>query len=110
MKNDRTTQWNVGYWLLALLALLWLQSAWQGARMIEPVPYSQFEKALAEGKVAEVVIGDAVITGKLKAPEPGGKSVIVANRVEPGLAERLARYDVPYARAVESTLARDVVS
>jgi cell division protease FtsH len=110
MKTDRTTQWNVGYWLLALLALLWLQAAWQGARTIEVVPYSQFEKALADGKLAEVVIGDTVITGKLKAPEPGGKPVIVANRVEPGLAERLSRYDVPYTRTVERTLLRDVIS
>jgi cell division protease FtsH len=36
--------------------------------------------------------------------------VIVANRVEPALAERLSRYDVPYTRVVESTLLRDVLS
>jgi len=29
MKPDSKTQWNVGYWLLALLALLSLQSLWQ---------------------------------------------------------------------------------
>jgi cell division protease FtsH len=111
MQTDpKTTSWNVGYWLLAMMALLWIQSAWQTARTVEPVPYSQFEKALAEGRVSEVVVGETTVTGKLKAPDPGGKTVIVANRVEPALAERLSRYDVPYTRVVESTLLRDVIS
>jgi cell division protease FtsH len=110
MQTDPKTQWNVGYWLLAIMALVWMQSVWQATRTIEPVPYSQFEKALAEGRVAEVVIGETTITGKLKSPDPGGKTVIVANRVEPGVAERLSKYDVPYTRVVESTLLRDILS
>jgi cell division protease FtsH len=102
------TRWNLGYWMLALLALMLLQSLWQ-ARTIEPVPYSEFEKALAEGRVAEVVVGETTITGKLKSPE-GSKTTIVANRVEPDLAERLAKYDVPYTRVIESTFLRDLLS
>jgi cell division protease FtsH len=111
IKTDpKTTPWNVGYWLLAMLALLWIQSAWQAARTVEPVPYSQFEKALSEGRVAEVVVGETTVTGKLKTADPGGKTVIVANRVEPALAERLSKFDVPYTRVIESTLLRDVLS
>jgi cell division protease FtsH len=109
-RPDPKTSWNVGYWLIALLVLLWFQSAWQTARTVEPVPYSEFEKALAEGRVADVVIGETTITGRLKSPEPGGKTVIVANRVEPDVAERLARFDVPFTRVVESTLVRDLLS
>lgn len=110
MKPDPKNPWNVAYWVLAALTLVWIQSAWQTSRTVEPVPYSQFEKALADGKVTEVVIGDTTVTGKLKSPEAGGKSVIVANRVEPDLAERLSRYNVPYTRAVESTWLRDLMS
>ncbi|MFA5681918.1 ATP-dependent zinc metalloprotease FtsH [Hydrogenophaga sp.] len=110
MKPDPKTQWNVGYWLLAMLALLWIQSTWQTARTVEPVPYSQFEQALAEGRVAEVTVGETTITGRLKSPDAAGKTMIVANRVAPDLAERLSRYDVPYTRVVESTLLRDILS
>ena len=110
MKPDVRTSWNVGYWLLALLLLLWMQSLWQTARTVEPVPYSAFEQALADGKVAEVIVGETTITGRLKNPEPGGKAMIVANRIEPDLAERLARYDVPYTRVVETTWLRDILS
>jgi cell division protease FtsH len=110
MQPDPKTSWTIAYWVLALLALLWMQSIWQSARSIEPVPYSQFEKALAEGQVAEISIGETTIIGKLKAPDASGKTVIVANRVEPNLAERLAKYDVPYTRVVESALLHDIIS
>jgi len=108
LKPDPKTQWNVGYWLLALFALFTLQSIWQ-ARTVEPVPYSEFEKALAAGRVSEVVIGDTTITGKLKTPE-GGKTVIVATRVDPAMAEQLAKYNVTFTRVVESTWLRDLMS
>ena len=110
MKNDAKTQWHVGYWLLALLALLSLQNLWQAANVVEAVPYSQFERALAEGRVAEVVVGETTITGRLKTPDPGGKTTIVANRVEPDLAERLSQYDVTYTRVVQNTFVRDLLS
>ncbi|HMM86127.1 MAG: ATP-dependent zinc metalloprotease FtsH [Gammaproteobacteria bacterium] len=110
MNNDTKAQWHVGYWLLALLALLSLQNLWQAQTAVEAVPYSQFEQALAEGRVAEVVVGETTITGRLKTPDPGGKTTIVANRVEPDLAERLSQYDVPYTRVVQSTFVRDLLS
>ena len=107
-KPDPKTQWNVGYWLIALLALFVLQTVWQ-ARTIEPVPFSEFEQALAEQRVAEVVIGDTTITGRLKNPD-AGKTVIVANRVDVATSEWLDRYKVPYSRAIESTWLRDLLS
>ena len=109
MKPNPKTQWNVGYWLLALMALVWLQSLWQAQRQVEPVPYSVFEQALADGRVAEVWSAKPPSPASSRTPT-GGKTMIVANRVEPDLAERLSRYDVPYTRVVESTLLRDVLS
>ncbi|WP_043700192.1 ATP-dependent zinc metalloprotease FtsH [Tepidimonas taiwanensis] len=110
MNSQQKATWNVGYWVLALLLVMWFQNVWQTARTVEPVPYSAFEQALAEGRVAEVIVSDTTITGRLKAADASGKTVIVANRVEPDLAERLARYDVPYTRVVENTWLRDVLS
>ncbi|EOX1220004.1 ATP-dependent metallopeptidase FtsH/Yme1/Tma family protein [Escherichia coli] len=107
---EKKTQWNTGYWIVALLLLLSLQSYWQTAKTVEPVPYSEFEKALAEGRVAEVLVSDRTVTGRLKSPDSRGKTTIVATRVEPDLADRLSKYDVPYARVLESTWLRDVLS
>lgn len=50
------------------------------------------------------------MTGRLKSPDSRGKTTIVATRVEPDLADRLSKYDVPYARVLESTWLRDVLS
>ena len=95
---EKKDQWNIGYWIVAGLLLLTLQNYWQAAKTVEPVPYSEFEKALAEGRVAEVLVSDRTVTGRLKSPDIRGKTTIVATRVEPDLAERLSKYDVPYAR------------
>ncbi|MCX8116030.1 MAG: ATP-dependent metallopeptidase FtsH/Yme1/Tma family protein, partial [Burkholderiaceae bacterium] len=88
------TRWNIWYWIFAVLTFLMLQNWWQAAQQIEPVPYSEFERALAEGRVAEVIVGEKTITGRLKSPDPGGKTTIAAPRVEPDLAARLSKYDV----------------
>src|SRR5512133_1217194 len=97
--NDSSPQlhWNLGYWVVAGLVVLWLQTVWQASRNVEAVPYSQFEQALAQGRVAEVIIGETTVTGRLKSPEANGKTMIVATRVEPALAERMEKYGVPYS-------------
>jgi cell division protease FtsH len=107
---EKKDQWNAGYWVVAALLLMMLQSYWQAASTVEPVPYSEFEKALAEGRVAEVLVADRTVTGKLKSPDSQGKTALVAVRVEPDVAERLSKYQVPYTRVVESTWLRDILS
>jgi cell division protease FtsH len=109
MAIDKKRAWNAGYWVLAFLVLLWAQELWQGATRIEPVPYSEFEKALAEGKFDEISISDRSIAGRLKAPD-GRTTTLVATRVEPDLAAHLEKYGVRYTRVIQSTLLRDLLS
>jgi cell division protease FtsH len=106
---DKQQSWNIGYWMLALLALVLVQNWWQAARQIETVPYSEFEQALADGKIADVIVSDTTITGRLKTPD-GRKTAIAATRVEPDVAERLGKYNVPYRQVVENTFLRDLLS
>ncbi|HXJ09368.1 MAG TPA: ATP-dependent zinc metalloprotease FtsH [Burkholderiales bacterium] len=106
---ERRTQFNIGYLMFALVAILALQQWWQQAQTVEAVPYSEFEKLLAEHKIDEVVISDQRITGKLTSKQ-GGKTVAVANLVAPDLAERLSKYGVRYTRVYESTILRDLLS
>lgn len=101
--------WNVGYWIIAFVLVLMIHDWWVAAQ-VEVVPYSEFEQALEQGRITEVLIGDKVITGKLKEGDSSGKNTIAASRVEPDLAERLAHFDVPYTRVVESTWLKDILS
>ncbi|HZO04152.1 MAG TPA: ATP-dependent zinc metalloprotease FtsH [Burkholderiales bacterium] len=107
---ERRTRFNIGYLLFALLAIFVLQQWWQQAQTVEVVPYSEFEKLLAEDKIDEVVVSEQRITGKLKSTEKNGKKVAVANLVQPDLAERLSKFGVQYTRVNESTFLRDVLS
>jgi len=106
---ERRTRFHVAYVIFALLAMVLIQEAWQRAQTVEVLPYSDFEKLLAQGKIAEVVVDDTHITGKLKTPQ-GGKTVAIANRVEPQLADQLNKYDVKYTRVHQSTFVRDLLS
>jgi cell division protease FtsH len=106
---ERRTQFNLAYLLFALAAMLALQQWWHQARTVEVLPYSEFEKLLAEHKIDEVVISDQRITGKLTQKE-GSKTVAVANLVPPDLAERLSKFDVRFTRVYETTLFRDLLS
>src|SRR5690349_11983408 len=106
---ERRTRFHIFYVVFAVVAMLLIQEAWQRAQTIEVVPYSEFEKLLADHKIEEVVISDQRITGKFTARE-GGKSVAVANLVPPELADRLDKYGVKYTRVYESTLLRDILA
>ena len=106
---QKHTRFNLTYLIVALGAMVLLQQWWQTAQTLEVVPYSAFEKLLTEGRIAEVTVGDRQVIGKLKKAE-GGKQTVVANRVEPDVAERISKYNVPYTRSYESTLLRDVLS
>ena len=101
--------WNLGYWVLVLLLLFLMQDIWQNTRGMQTVSYSEFEKALSEGRISEVLVSDRSVVGRLKTPD-GNKTSLVAVRVEPDLAARLAKFDVPYSRVMQSTLLRDLMS
>jgi cell division protease FtsH len=106
---DRQKTWNLGYWAVAMVLLLVLQDIWQNASQVESVPYSAFEQALADGRIAEVVVSANTVMGRLKNPD-GRKTTMVAVRVEPGLAARLDKFGVPYSRVLDNTFLRDVLS
>ena len=106
---DKKQTLNLVYWGVALMLLFCLQGAWQSANQIEPVPYSEFEKALADGRITDVTISDRRITGRLKEAD-GRKTALVATRVEPDVAARLEKFNVPYTRVVDNTLVRELLS
>ena len=101
--------WTLAYVVIATLLLFWLQGVLQSNGTIETVPYSQFEQALADGRIAEVTIADQTLIGRLKEPS-GNKTRWLTVRVEPNLAARLEAYKVPYTRVIESNWLRDVMS
>ena len=105
---EKKTQFSIWYFALAMLAVVFLHDAWLGARSTVPIPYSEFQTLVKEGKVADIAITDNQIHGTFKAPVDG-KSRFVTTRVEPALAKDLAQFDVKFTGVVESTFLRDVL-
>ena len=105
---DRKTLWHALYWIAALLLLLSLQN-WLAGGQTQLVAYSEFEQALQDDKLQEVVVNDTHLSGRLKTPEQG-KTEWVTVRVEPQLAAWLDTYKVPYRAVLQSSLLRDVLS
>ena len=106
---ERQTQINLWYFLIAVIAVMWLHSLWVETRTVEPISYSEFQNYLKQGKIAEVVIRENVVEGTFKEPLPDKRTKFVAVRVDENLAKDLAQYDVKFAGAVENTLLRDVL-
>src|SRR5215204_7654397 len=107
---DKKARFNVAYAIAAFLGILLIQYVITTTQKIAPIPYSQFQQLLREGKVAEIGVSDRFIQGKLKEPLPDGKSQFATTRVDPEFAQDLQKYGVTFTGQIESTFLRDLLS
>ncbi|MBT8768479.1 ATP-dependent zinc metalloprotease FtsH [Metapseudomonas boanensis] len=105
---EKQHQWNIWYFIVTFSALMLLQSWWTEQRAVETIPYSEFLSLLQQNKLAELKIEDQRISGTLKEPI-NGRSHFTTNRVEPALADELARADVRFTGVRENTLVTTLV-
>ena len=94
-------QFNFGYFFIAIIAVMLIQG-WIAGRSIVDLPYSEFQQLLEQRQVAEVVVRDNSIQGKFVAPRDG-KEYFTTNRVDPGFATQLEKFDVKFAGAQDSS-------
>jgi cell division protease FtsH len=99
---ERATRFNLTYLFVALFGVLVLHDLWVQYRSVAHIPYSEFEKLLAADQVAEVEVEGDRISGRYKEPHEG-KSLFETRRVDPALAEELARHGVEYSARAEET-------
>jgi cell division protease FtsH len=107
---DKKARFNLLYALAAIAGILLIQFAITTTQRIAPIPYSQFQQLLREGKVAEIGVSDRFIQGKLKEPLPDGKTQFATTRVDPEFAQDLQKYGVTFTGQIESTFLRDLLS
>jgi cell division protease FtsH len=92
---NRMTSWIFGAMVMLALIAVSVQLATLAAPPTQVVAFSDFEHALAQGRVESVDVTDSTLVGHLR--EPAG-SRLVAQRVEPEVAAWLDRFGVKYAR------------
>ena len=105
-KPDRP-RFSITYIIIAVLGLMLLHDVWNRVQTVAPLPYSEFQKLVQEGKVEEVVVTGSEIRGRLKDPntlKDGKKKQFVTNQVEPNLADQLEKHGVKYTAQPQGTL------
>jgi cell division protease FtsH len=103
---QRQTRFGIGYVVTTLVAM-WLFQEFILAPLTmraTEIPYSEFKQKLAEGQIAEVVIGHDNITGEMNNPQPGATAApaipfatVFQTGGDPRLAEDLEQTGVKYA-------------
>ena len=110
MEKKQQIHFNIWYLIIAVIGVLWLREIWVTARQVQPIPYSEFQQQLKDGRIKEIAISRDTIQGTYQQPLADGRDRFVTTRVEPELAKDLAQYDVKYTGAVENTFLRDILS
>jgi cell division protease FtsH len=94
---------DIGYLLLALIAILLFQQISEIYGRTDVIPYSEFYDMLREDKIADVEVGEKAVRATLKKPMPDGRKQVVAARVDPSFAQELEAAKVKYSGVVENT-------
>ena len=99
---DKKQQFNVGYLILAILAVTAIQM-WLGSRSVSQVPYSEYQQLLKSGEIEDIVVSENRISGKFKTPS-NGHTYFQTRRVDPAIASELEAAGAEYSGATENTV------
>ncbi len=97
MEIKREHQINFAYIIAAFIAVLLIQNLLLQPAHVKDIPYSEFQKLAAEGKVSDLVVGPTTITGTLKDAKPTELRHFSTVRVEPSLADSLAKGNLTFS-------------
>jgi len=108
--KSRKQAWTVWYFIAAFLGVLIVQQVWSTYQQIEPVSYTEFQALVADKKISEVLVGPDRIEGTLKTPEPGGATKVIAVRVDPAFADKLAAEGIKVSGAPSAGILGTILS
>ena len=109
---NNKVSFSIWYVLLAMMAVVLVHDLIHTFNKVEELPYSEFKKLVADGKIAEVSVANHVLTGKLKldGESKEQKSFATVRVEDPDLVRELNQHGVTFTGVIESTFWRDVLS
>jgi len=108
--SSRKQAVTIAYFVAASIGMLALQWVLATTNTVDTIPYSEFERQVAQGNVTEVSVGQDSIQGKLKDKLPSGKQAFVTARVDAPLAEKLAQKGVVVSGVPSGGLLQTILS
>jgi len=100
-------RFSIWYFLIFMLLIFWLQQNFIFAK-IETIPYSQFKKYIAEGKVGRLTLGPENINGTIKGNTEQGFTTVRVN--DPDLVNELDKHMISYTGHYESKFLSAILS
>jgi cell division protease FtsH len=107
---DKKAQFHTWYIVVAVLGVFAAQYFLAQFMAIEVLPYSEFQKLLQDGKIAEVTVSQNYIQGTLRETPEARAQQFVTTRVDPQIAAELADHGVIVTGASEDSLFRSILS
>jgi cell division protease FtsH len=95
--------WNLWYAILVVWMTFQLGQLWYESTQVATIPYSRFLEYQQKGRVSDLVVGSDQITGRIVEPEEGQPERFRTVRVDPELADRLAKDGLEFTGATENT-------
>ena len=111
MAQPKKQEFNFPLWpLLIGLMLMSLVSIFSNVAGVEQIPYSMFQKYLAEGKISKVTIAGDIIRGELTEKLPSGQGNFSTVKVDDNLATELSKHGVEYSAVATDTALGRILS
>ena len=109
---EKQHKFSIWYVFIAIWIVLILHNAIVQMFAVEHIPYSEFIRALQDGKVIEVAITQDRIQGKMRFTQ-GGQDIekaFTAVRVDPDISKLLEQYNVTFKGVIESNFLKNLAS
>src|SRR5829696_8693825 len=110
MQVKREHQINFWYIMAAIMAVVMIQDLLSQAGHTRQIPYSEFQKLVAEKKVTDVVVGPTRIAGTFTEPGQSDIKHFSTVRVADDIASKLQAADIPFSGQPEPGLLQSFLS
>lgn len=112
MKWEKHHKFSIWYVLIAIWVVLIVHDVMVNMFAIEHIPYSDFIKALEQGKVSEIAITSDRIQGKIKTTQDGKEveKMFTTVRVDQNLSQLLEKYNVTFKGVSEDNFVKNLAS
>ncbi len=109
---EKHHRFSIWYVLVAIWVVLILHNIIVQMFAVERLPYSEFVRALHEGRVVEVAITQDRIQGKVRETKNGQEveRVFTTVRVDRDVSELLEKYNVTFKGVIESDFLKNLAS
>ncbi|WP_372678184.1 ATP-dependent zinc metalloprotease FtsH [Desulfosarcina sp.] len=108
-KQHRFSFW---YAIIGMWAVLFLHNMIAGSLTVKNIPYSEFVKAVKEGRVSEIAISENEIQGRMLGSDEGAASrgLFRTVRVDPEISQLMDENNVKYSGRLENNFLGTLLS